>query len=138
MSDYHRATRELGLEMLEPDLRLALEAHIEKYALVQVLNDVKICTESISEKKKKGLFPGPGPARLKTVVILTPRWLFEIQKAGDGSPLVRSARLADITASDYARSPFYSRILDTGLEISGHFTDASEDSTSFIGWVQRL
>jgi hypothetical protein len=137
MGDYQRSTREINLEMLESAVRASLAAHIEQYALGEVLNDVQFCIESFSEKKKKGLFSGPGPALLKTVVILTAHWLFEIQKAGDNPPVVRSARLVDLTASDYEKSPFYARIPDTGIEITGQFTGASENGTSFIGLGQE-
>lgn len=34
---------------------------------------------------------------------------------------------------DYEKSRFYSMLPDTGVSVSGKFTDAPENSTSFIG-----
>jgi hypothetical protein len=41
--------------------------------------------------------------------------------------------LSDIVVTDYEKSPFYSKIPDTGVQVTGRFTDTSESSTSFIG-----
>ncbi len=133
MGDYYRSTRETKIESLSPELKAAVEKHIELHNLGPILNDALICIESNSEKIKKGLFAGPGAKAVKSTVILTPRWLIEIIKSDHDAAFARSAQLADITVTDYEKSPFYSKIPDTGIEVSGRFTDASEISMSFIG-----
>lgn len=47
--------------------------------------------------------------------------------------IVQSARLADIVVSDYENSQFYSTLPDTGVNVSGRFTDTGEDVTVFFG-----
>ncbi len=66
-------------------------------------------------------------------LILTPRWLVQIIKSDNEPALARSAQLTDITVEDYENSQFYSMIPDTGVNVSGRFTDAPENSMSFIG-----
>ncbi len=133
MGDYNRSTRELSLDTLSADVRIALQAHIEKHELGPVLNEVLSCTEALADKIKKGLFAGPGPRTSSSTLVLTPRWLFEVLRL-DSQPLyVRSARLADVIVTDYEKSPFYARIPDSGVEVTGLFTDTAERTSSFIG-----
>jgi hypothetical protein len=110
-----------------------LNKHIELYNLGSILDDILICIESNSEKIKKGLFSGPGAKIVKSVILLTPRWLLQIIKSDDEAAFARSAQLTDIVVIDYEKSPFYSKIPDTGVEVTGRFTDTSESSMSFIG-----
>jgi hypothetical protein len=53
---------------------------------------------------------------------------------GDKSGLaVMSARLAEIVAVDWAATKFAQMVPDTGVEVSGSFTDLSERGSAFIG-----
>jgi len=133
MGDYNRSTREVTLASLSSETMDAINKHIELYNLGPILDDASICIEGNSEKIKKGLFSGPGTKNVKVVVILTPRWLLQVVKADKESVFARSAQLADIVVSDYEKSLFYSKIPDSGVEITGRFTDTSESSSSFIG-----
>ena len=133
MGDYNRFTRELTLETLPVAMSAALKTHIEQYELGNVLADVLICVEATSEKIKKGLFAGPGPKVMKMGLVLTKRWLFEIRAADNEAPYARSLRLADIVVEDYEKSSFYKMIPDTGVNITGQATGATESGTSFIG-----
>ncbi|MBI5952605.1 MAG: hypothetical protein HY865_13185 [Chloroflexi bacterium] len=133
MSDYNRSTREVTLAGCSVEVMDALNKHIESYNLGRVLDDVLICVEANAEKIKKGVFSGPGAKSVKTVIVLTPRWLVQVIKLDNEAAFVRSARLSDIVVSDYERNPFYSKLPDTGVEISGKFTDTRESSSSFIG-----
>ena len=133
MGDYNRSTRELTLEILPAAMSAVLKAHIEHYELGDVLSDVLICIEATSEKVKKGLFAGPGPKVMKMGVVLTKRWLFEIRAADNEAPYARSLRLADVVVEDYEKSSFYKVIPDTGVNITGQATGATESGTSFIG-----
>ena len=133
MGDYNRTTRELKLEDLSTEAKQAIEKYIELYNLGSILDDALICIEAASEKIKKGWFAGPGPKIVKNTVIITPRWLVEVIKADDQAAFVRSAQLRDITISDYEKDPFYAKMPDTGVQVTGRFTHASESSSSFIG-----
>jgi hypothetical protein len=133
MSDYSRSTREVTLSSCSAETMDALNKHIELYNLGPILNDVLICVEANAEKIKKGVFSGPGAKSVKTVIVLTPRWLVQVIKLDNENTFVRSARLSDIVVSDYEKNPFYSKLPDTGVEISGKFTDTRESSSSFIG-----
>ncbi|MBI3161269.1 MAG: hypothetical protein HYZ23_02105 [Chloroflexi bacterium] len=133
MGDYNRSTRETTIANLPSETTDALNKHIERYELGSILDDALICVEANSEKIKKGLFSGPGAKVVKSVIILTPRWLLEVVKADNDAAFARSAQLTDITISDYEKSPFYAKIPDTGVQVSGRYTDTSESSTSFIG-----
>ncbi len=133
MADYKRTSRECKFEELGLDFIAAINAHLEKYKLGPILNDVLICIEVKSEKTKKGLFPGPGPKFAEVALILTPRWLVQTIQADNQPIIARSARLEELTVSDYEKGPFFQRFPDHGVEVSGHFTDAGENSTSFVG-----
>jgi hypothetical protein len=133
MGDYNRSTRECSFEGLGAEMVSAAKTHIEQYELGDILADATICIEVTSEKIKKGLFAGPGPKLVKNGIILTPRWLIQILKFNADAAFARSARLVDIVVSDYEKNPFYAKLPDNGMEVSGSFTDAHERSTSFIG-----
>ena len=133
MGDYNRSTKEITLESMPPEFKAALDAHIEMYELGSILDDAVMCIESTSEKIKKGLFSGPGAKIVKAVDIITPRWLVQVIKADNEAAFARSAQLTDITVSDYEKSQFYAMLPDTGLNVSGKFTDEPENSSSFIG-----
>ena len=133
MGDYNRSTRETTLQDLPPEISQALNKHLELYNLGDILAEPLMCVESVSEKIKKGLFSGPGAKMTKAYLIVTSRWLVEILKF-DGKPaFARSVQLQGITVSDYEKSPFYAKIQDHGVEVTGMFTGTSEATTSFIG-----
>ncbi len=44
-----------------------------------------------------------------------------------------SARLADIVVQDYAATQFAKMVPDSGIEVSGSFTDVAERGSAFIG-----
>ena len=133
MGDYNRSTREVALENFSTETRDVLNKHIELYNLGPVLDEALICIESISGKIKKGLFSGPGAKTVKSSIVLTPRWLIQVLKSDNDAAFARSAQLSDIVVSDYEKSPFHAKIPDTGVEVSGRFTDTSESSSSFLG-----
>jgi hypothetical protein len=133
MGDYTRSTREIKFENFSAETKNAINQHIELYNLGAILNETLICIESTSEKIKKGLFSGSGAKTVRCSLVLTPRWLIQVIKTDNDAAVTRSARLADIVVSDYEKSPFHAKIPDTGVEVSGRFTDTSESSTSFFG-----
>jgi hypothetical protein len=132
MSDYIRATREATLDSLRPELTSALRSHLEKHEFGEFEPQVLICIETISTKKKKGLFGGK-PEVILTGALVTPTWL--VWAAGrEGERLgMTAAKLREIQIQDYEKSDFYKLIPDSGLNISGLRTDSPETGGSFIG-----
>lgn len=133
MGDYNRSTFECSLQELDAEMTVAINKHIEQYNLGDILSDYLICIETRNEKIKKGLFAGPGPKLMHSGIVLTPKWLLEAMKADNAPVHVHSIRLADMVVTDYEKSPFYVRIPDNGVEMTGMFTDTRERVSSFIG-----
>jgi hypothetical protein len=133
MGDYNRSTQEITFETISPDVRQAVNKYIEKHNLGDILKDVKLCTLSNNEKIKKGLFGGgPGPKSLAQVAILTDRWLILADRVDQNAIYIKSMQLRDIVVEEYEKSSFYAMIPDTGMNITGIFTDASEKGTIFL------
>jgi hypothetical protein len=131
MSDWKRSTQEVSFGGLRPELIAAIESHIEQYNLVDILSDALMCTQTDSEKIKKGLFGGG--EIVYTGAIVTPRWLIWATSGTKVGTSVLSALLMDIVVQDYATSSFARMVPDTGLNVSGKCTDVSENGTAFIG-----
>ena len=67
------------------------------------------------------------------VGVITPRWLVWAVDTPNAKPAVLSAQLIHATVQDYAQTPFAKMVPDSGIEVSGMFTDASESASAFIG-----
>ncbi|MDQ2693697.1 MAG: hypothetical protein M3Y68_16790 [Chloroflexota bacterium] len=131
MSEWKRATKETSFEQLPAEMASMIEVHIEQYNLGPILSDALICIQTDSEKAKKGLFGGAEQVRLGA--ILTPRWLVWVILGTKAKPTALSAQLINLTVQDYAQTPFAKIVPDSGIEVSGLFTDASEPASAFIG-----
>ena len=131
MSDWKRTTKEIPFEALPPEMVSAIHKHIEQYNLGSVLLDALMCIQTDSEKLKKGLFGGTETVRMGVVV--TPRWLIWAVNGTKTQTTVLSAQLIHVTVQDYAQTQFARLIPDSGIEVSGMFTDASENASAFIG-----
>ena len=132
MGDYNRSTTEINLANISPDILQAIHKYIELHNLGDILNGVTHCIVSTSEKIKKGLFSGPGPKVLVETAFLTNRWLILADRVDQNVVFIKSMQLQDIVVEDYEKSLFYSKIPDTGLNITGRFTDASEQGLIFL------
>ncbi len=131
MSDWKRTTQEIPFENLFPEIKAAITKHIEQYNLGSILSDTLLCVQTVSEKAKKGLF---GHAEtVNTSVILTSRWLVWATHGTKAHLAVLSAQLRDLTVQDYAQTPFMKMVPDSGMEVSGPFTDTSGIGSVFIG-----
>ena len=131
MSDWNRKTREVSFENLSPEMIAALNKHIEQYNLGPILSDAIMCIQTDSEKTKKGLF-----GREETVytgAVITPRWLLWVTSGTKMETTVLSVQLNDVVVQDYAQTEFAKMIPDSGMNVTGKFTDVSENSTAFIG-----
>jgi hypothetical protein len=131
MSDWKRTTKEIPFEGLPPEMVSAIHKHIEQYNLGPILSDALMCIQTDFEKVKKGLFGGTETVRMGVVV--TPRWLIWAVNGPKAQTAVLSAQLIHVTVQDYAQTQFARLIPDSGIEVSGMFTDASENASAFIG-----
>lgn len=131
MSDWKRVTKEIDFGSLRPELSQAINAHIEQYNLGAILSDMVMCVQTVSEKIKKGLF-GEAEAVYAGAVV-TPRWLVWATSGTKTQVAVLSAQLNDVVIQNYAQSSFAKMIPDSGLNVSGKFTDVSGSGLSFIG-----
>ena len=130
MSDWKRQTKEVPFESLPTEVTSAIQRHIEQYNLGSILSDALMCVQTDSEKKK-GLF---GKAEIiQMAAIVTPRWLVWSIDQPQTNPTVLSAQLIHVTVQDYAQTPFVKMVPDSGVQVSGMFTDASESASAFIG-----
>ncbi len=131
MSEWKRSTREIPFDQLPADVRVEIQKHIELYNLGDILPAVLMCVQTDSEKAKKGLFGSAESVR--QCVVVTPRWLIW-SVSGTKTPVtITSALLNDIVVQDYANTSFAKMVPDSGLEVSGKFTDVSENVTAFLG-----
>jgi hypothetical protein len=138
MGDYNRSTRECVFEQLRPEMVSAIRAHAEKYALSDLESNILMCCETTSEKKKKGFVASiffssllggdPDPVHY-TGIFVTPKWLVWIHSGAKRGVHVSTAKLKDVSVSD-----FNSKLVDdTGLEVFGFIGGRAERVTAFIG-----
>ncbi len=135
MSDWNRTTKKLDIIDIQIDRQRAIYKHINSNNLGNPLGNAIMCVETVSEKKKGG---GMGDSVLTCDAIITPAWLIWVTR-GDKSDLsANSARLETLNVTDYADSPNYKLIPDSGLELTGVFTgrvgeNGSLNVSAFIG-----
>ena len=132
MSDWKRSTKEIPFERLPPQMVAAINQHIDQYNLGPILADALTCIQTDSEKVKKGWF-GKAAEMVQVGAVVTPRWLVWAIHGTNTQIAVLSAQLINITVQDYAQTSFAKMIPDSGIEVSGMFTDASESASAFIG-----
>jgi|ERR1041385_7059380 hypothetical protein len=131
MSDWKRTTKEVSVQSLPSEVLFAINQHIEKHNLGPILSDALMCVQTESEKIKKSLF---GKAEtVQVTAIVTPRWLVWAMYGIKTTTSVLSAQLRNVTVQDYAQTPFMKMVPDSGIEVHGLFTDASESVSAFIG-----
>jgi hypothetical protein len=131
MSDWKRTTKEVAFENLPGEIVAVIRQHIEKHNLGLMLADSLMCVQTDSEKVKKGLFGSTEIVQMAAIV--TPRWLVWSVDQPTTKADVLSAQLIHVTVQDYSQTPFAKMIPDSGVQVSGLFTDASESASAFIG-----
>jgi hypothetical protein len=131
MSEWKRKTKEVSFESLPPEITSAIKQHIQRYNLGSIVGDALMCIQTDSEKLKKGLFGKAESVQMGAVV--TPRWLIWAMNGTNTPTAVLSAQLSNLTVQDYSQTPFMKMIPDSGIEVSGIFTDAGESTSAFIG-----
>jgi hypothetical protein len=65
--------------------------------------------------------------------VLTPLWLLWVVRGTKTPAVALSALLTDIVVRDYATTQFAQVIPDSGIEVTGKFTDVVENGSAFIG-----
>jgi hypothetical protein len=133
MGDYNRSTKEIAFGEIPANVTKSIQTYIEKHSLGDILANPVMCIVSASEKIKKGLFGGaPGPKLLIQTAILTDRWLILADNVDQNALYIKSMQLREITVEDYEKSSFYKMLPDTGMNVNGQFTDASELGSIFL------
>ena len=133
MGDYNRSTKEIAFGDIPANVIKSVQTYIEKHNLGDILANPVMCIVSTSEKIKKRLFGGgPGPKLLIQTAVLTDRWLVLADNVDQNALYIKSMQLRDITVEDYEKSSFYKMIPDTGMNVNGQFTDASELGSIFL------
>lgn len=132
MGDYNRSTKEITFEEITSDVMQAINKYIENHNLGDILSNVSDCIISTSDKIKKGMFGGPGPNLLVQTVVLTNRWLILADRVDQNAIYIKSMQLADIVVTDYQKTKFHGVIPDSGMNLVGRFTDASEQGSMFM------
>lgn len=131
MSDWKRATQEISFGSLPSEMVSAINQHIEEHNLGSILSDTLMCVQTDSERIKKALFGKT--EKVRVVASVTPRWLVWAILEMNMHTSVLSAQLINVTVQDYAQTSFARMIPDSGVEVSGMFTAASESVSAFIG-----
>jgi hypothetical protein len=69
---------------------------------------------------------------------VTQRWLVWSVDQPQTKATVLSAQLTHVTVQDYAQTPFVKMVPDSGIQVSGMFTDAGESASAFIGLEENM
>ncbi len=138
MKEWNRTTREITLEKINPAIYVAIQQHLDEFKLGPILDDYKICIETVSEKIKKGLFSGGKKETVVSIDILTPAWLIDAVMDEKGNVAALSVKRNEMHAEDYTHTPGYNIIQDNGVNVTGTFTgrvgmDGNQRISKFIG-----
>jgi hypothetical protein len=131
MSETTRKTRLCTLKDLSPVLSAAIHAHIAQYKLGDLEPSILSCCETISLQPKQGFFGGTEKAI--SAAFVTPQWLVWVESLNNKIAEVNSALLSHIDIHDYAGSAMGTITPDTGLNITGRYTNAVKTGQAFIG-----
>jgi len=131
MSETTRTTRECAINEINPVLVTAIRAHVKQYHLDDLESNLLMCCETISMQQKKGLFGGTEKA--VSVVFVTPKWLVWAESINNKIAEVNSALLTHIDVRDFAGSAMGTIAPDTGMNVSGRYTNAVKTGQAFIG-----
>lgn len=131
MADWKRTTREVPFDELPLDMTGEVRQHLEKYNLGPILSDLLMCIRTDSEKVKKGLFGTVETAHTGSIV--TPHWVLWATSGTKMKTAVLCAQLKDVVIQDYAQTSFMRMIPDSGINVTGKFTDVSENISAFLG-----
>jgi hypothetical protein len=111
----------------------AIRLDLAEKGLTAIEDEIILCCETMSEKKKKALFTGildieTGPIHYIGVFI-TPAWLVWSRWSIKTGTVVSTARLKDVQITEF-QSPL---IDDSGLEVTGIINNSPQPMQAFIG-----
>ena len=132
MNTYTRSTRECTFADLRPELVTAIRKHIEKYRLEDIEATLLICCETTSTIQKAGLFTNGSETSI-TGMIVTAQLLIWTNGEKRDKPIVRSALLRNIDVQDFENTAMYKVNPDSGMNITGRYTDVTKQGQAFIG-----
>ena len=132
---YERTTRESDWDRINPAIRQAIEAHIEKYELGPFTDDVLACIETTSSQYKKGLLgirSNPVDRDMESVVaaLVTPGWFIWGHYGDKTGTAVMTARIDNLEVLPYQHAAIFE---DHGIHITGLWTGAVQRSQMFMG-----
>jgi hypothetical protein len=117
---------------MRPELVAAIQKHIETYKLRDIQSSLLICCETTSTRQKTGFF-ATGDETTITGMLITTELLVWTYGKEKGKPVVRSARLRNIDAQDFENTAMYQVNPDSGMNITGCYTDVTKQGQSVIG-----
>lgn len=132
MSTHTRVTHECTLGDMRPNLANAIDEHIEVFKLGSIKPSVLICCETISTHPKTGLF-AHGDETIATAMVVTTQLLIWTSEKEQSKPVVTSALLRNINAHDFENTAMCQVKPDSGINITGRYTDVTKQGQSFIG-----
>lgn len=125
-----RSTRECSLTEIDKNLSAAIQAHLSEYKITMAEQSIQMCCETASTQQKKSVFGGSEKAI--QAVILTDTWLIWGEKINGKNSGAGSAQLDQIDMRDYERTAMFKVIPDTGVNITGQYSDSSQTGQLFI------
>jgi len=132
MSASTRTTRECTFKELSLEVQTAIQKHVEQYQLGAFETSLLICCETTSTGQKTGFF-GSGNEPTFTGMFVTPHLLVWTNGSGRGKPTAHSALLRNIDAHDFENTAMYRVKPDSGLNITGRYTDVNKQGQTFLG-----
>jgi hypothetical protein len=131
-----RTTRECPFESLRPEMLAAVREHMELYKIGNIESNILICCETTSIQKKNGLFGGS--EKVITVALLTSEWLILAVEKANEKPDVISGRLRNLQAQNFEDTAMFKISPDSGLNVTGRYSDVTKQGISFIGLGPEL
>jgi len=132
MNVYTRSTRECRFVDLHPELVTAIREHSGKYGLGEVEPALLMCCETTSTIQKTGLF-ARNPETTLTDMLLTAEVLIWTEGKNKDKAGIRSAWLRNIDVQDFEKTAMYLVQPDSGVHITGRYTDVTKNGPVFIG-----
>lgn len=126
-----RVTRECTVKELPQALSAAMYAHITEYKLDINETSVQMCCETKSVQQKKGMFGGSEKATQG--ILLTDQWLVWAEMINGKPATAGSAKLKQIGITDYESTAMFDVIPDTGVNVTGRYTNINQTGQLFIG-----
>jgi len=134
MNAYTRSTRECKFGELPPRLVAAIRMHADTFKLADIEASPLICCETTSKRQKTGLFANGADTTISGMFVTSQLlvWTRGTEK-GQAKPDVMSALLRNIDAHDFENTAMYKVKPDSGMTITGRYTDVTKQGQSFIG-----